>query len=348
MGGDAVDLDAPERFAAVDPADALGDVEATAAQWATAAEIATVRLDLDHTDAVVVTGMGGSGICGDVVWALGLDTYPLPIVVHKGYGLPGFVGRRTLVLAVSYSGATEETRSAFAEAARRGARRFAVASGGPLTADCGGDDVPCIVVPAGRQPRHSLGYLLVPALVALGLDVGLDEAVDVLGRLAEQLGRSVATDENPAKRLALQLAGGGVPLILGGRGAGAVAGYRLKCQLNENAKLPAIAGELPEADHNEVVGWEHAAPTAPGRGLVALRDPQGEPPRVHQRFAVTADLLADRLAWRVNLVACGETPLARMASLLLQADLVSVYTALALGRDPTPVAAIDRLKAALA
>ncbi|MDP9405769.1 MAG: mannose-6-phosphate isomerase, partial [Actinomycetota bacterium] len=125
MAADALDLDAPEDFAAVDPADALGDVEATAAQWAAAAQLATVRLDLADADAVVVTGMGGSGICGDVVWALGQDRYPLPIVVHKGYGLPGFVGRRTVVVAVSYSGGTEETRSAFAEAARRGARRFA-------------------------------------------------------------------------------------------------------------------------------------------------------------------------------------------------------------------------------
>ena len=342
-------LDDSESFAAIDPADALGDVEGTAEQWSDARHIAPGPLDLAGVDAVVVSGMGGSGIAGDVLWALGLHGYPRPIVVHKGYGVPGFTGPRTLVVAFSYSGSTEETLSAFDAAGERGARRFAVTSGGPLAQRCADAGVEMAAIPAGgkRPPRHSLGYLLVPAMVALGLDDGIDEAIDVLKALAGEQGRDVPAADNPAKQLGQRLAEGVVPLTWGGHGMGSVAAYRLKCQLNENAKLPALHAELPEADHNDVVGWEQPSPLTGVSGLVGLRDAAGEHPRVQQRFAITAQLLAQRLAWHVDLHARGTSAVARAASLLLQADLVSVYAALAAGRDPSPIASIDRLKAEL-
>jgi glucose/mannose-6-phosphate isomerase len=342
-----VNLDSSEAYAA-DASGALGDVLATAQQWEQARRLKCVRLDLDGIDSVVVTGMGGSGICGDVLWALGLDDFPLPVIVHKGYGLPGFVDRKTLVVSISYSGATEETVTGYSAAGERGAMRLVVASGGPLVESAGNDGVPAVVVPGGRQPRHSLGYLLVPALVALGLDDGLDEAIEVMQRLADQLGPDVPTDDNLVKRLARQLTDEPVvALALGGRGIGSLAAYRLKCQLNENAKLPALHGELPEADHNEVVAWQESSPLTGRTGLIAFRDPVGEHDRVGLRFTVTMDLLADRLAWRHNVVALGGSPLARTASLLLQADLISIYAAVALGRDPTPIPNIDRLKQTL-
>lgn len=342
-------LDEPARFRDVDPGNALGDVEATAEQWRDARRSAPGPLDLDGVDQVVVSGMGGSGIAGDVLWALSLEHYPRPIIVHKGYGVPGFTGPRTLVVAFSYSGSTEETLSAFEEAGRRGARRFAVTSGGELAARCDAAGVDRAVIPPGgaRPPRHSLGYLLVPALVALGLDEGLDEALAVLADIAGALGRDVPVADNPAKQLGETLAGGVVPLTWGGHGLGSVAAYRLKCQLNENAKLPAVHAELPEADHNDVVGWEHPSPLTGISALVGLRDPLGEHARTARRFELTAKLLAERLAWTVDLTAHGTSPLARVASLLLQADLVSVYTALAADRDPSPIASIDRLKTEL-
>jgi glucose/mannose-6-phosphate isomerase len=127
-----------------------------------------------------------------------------------------------------------------------------------------------------------------------------------------------------------------------------VAAYRLKCQLNENAKLPAFCAELPELDHNEIVGLSEPSPLSGNLGLVLLRDPSGEHPRVATRFAVTEELVRHRFAWMVEVAARGSSPLARLASLLLLADLASVYTALELSHDPTPIVAIDRLKQALA
>ena len=344
-----MDLDAPAGYSACDTADALADVEATAQQWREAAAAAPEPLDLDEVDTVVVSGMGGSGVAGDVLWALSLQDYPRPVVVHKGYGMPGFVARRTLVISFSHSGSTEETLSGFAEAGRRGAVRLAVTGGGPLAEQAASAGVRVAALPSGtRPPRHSLGSLLVPALVALGLDDGLDEALEVLDAVAAAQSRDVPTADNPAKQLAARIAGQGlVPLAWGGRGIGAVAAYRLKCQLNENAKLPALYAELPEADHNDVVGWEQPSVLRGTTALIELRDPAGEHPRIARRLEITAELLAPSVAVHGVIESTGSSPLARMASLFLQGDLLSVYTALAADRDPTPIASIDRLKAAL-
>jgi glucose/mannose-6-phosphate isomerase len=343
-----VDLDSPDGFAGVDRAGALSDVEQTARQWEQAAAVAPATLDPARFDTIVICGMGGSGITGDIVWALGLDTYPRPIVVHKGYGVPAFTGPRTLVVALSHSGETEETLSAFAAAGERGATRLAVTSGGQLAQRATADGATLVLVPGGpRPPRHSLGTMLVPTLAALGMDGGLGEAIDVLDSAALELGRDVPTARNAAKRLALRLATGVLPLVWGGHGIGSVAAYRLKCQLSENAKVTAIHGELPEANHNDVVGWEGGSVLAGAAALVAMRDPAGEHPRVARRFELTVDLLGDRLAWTDEITAVGTSTLARVASLLFQADMVSLYTALATDIDPTPITSIDRLKRGL-
>ncbi|MDQ3974551.1 MAG: bifunctional phosphoglucose/phosphomannose isomerase [Actinomycetota bacterium] len=339
-----MNLDHPDGYGSVDPDDALGDVEASADQWEHARELAIGPLDLQGVDAVVVIGMGGSGLTGDIVAALAAGRLDVPVVVHKGYGLPRFAARRSLVVAVSYSGDTEETRSGLEAALRVGARLFAVSSGGGIGTRCQTAGVPWVAIPAGRQPRHSVGYLTVPALVALGFDEGLEEAVAVQRALCAELHRKVPTASNPAKLLGSRLAGGGVPVLWGGRGLGAVAAYRLKCQLNENAKLPALWAEMPELTHNEIVAWQERTPLTGSSGLALLRDPDGEHAREQARFAIVERLIADRLAWRHQITARGRSPQARLASLLLVADLASVYAALRLDRDPTPVAPIDRIK----
>lgn len=344
-----VGLDDVPRVGEVDPQDALGDVEATADQWAHARELTgETRIDLDGAQALVVLGMGGSGICGDVVAGVADQRMRIPVLVHKGYGLPAHVGPRTVVLAVSYSGNTEETLSAVDEAIDRGARVAAVTSGGQLGELVEAHDLTCVQIPGGGQPRHSLGYLAVPALIMLGLADGLDEAEQVLRNVADALGRDVPTDRNPAKQLGQRFADGTVPVVYGTQGPAAVAALRLACQLNENAKLPAFPAVIPELDHNAIVGWEGLSDLVGRAGLVWVRDPAGEHPRNSARVEVTEAVLAERFAWTDALTSVGSAPLARLASLLLAADLVSLYAALARGLDPTPVRSIDRLKSELA
>jgi glucose/mannose-6-phosphate isomerase len=343
------DLDAPGTFGDVDPEDALGDLEVAPGQWAAAAEVRVPAEALAGRAAVVLTGVGGSGISSDIAATLGASRLPVPLVVHKGYGLPAFASADSLVVALSCSGDTDETCSGAEAALERGARLVAITRGGRLAAlvrDAGAGWIP---VQTQCPPRHSLGMLLVPLLRILGLDDGLDEALTVLESVAERCRRDVPTADNPAKQLGLLLAQGGAAAVYAGDGVAGPAAYRLKSQLNENAKLPATWNVLPEAGHNEIVGWQEPVPgqAGPRGGVVVLRDPAGEHPRTARALDVFTDVVAAQADWSQVLVTDGQSPLARLASLLLLGDFASVYAALALGRDPSPIGNIDRLKGAL-
>jgi glucose/mannose-6-phosphate isomerase len=343
-----VNLDEPQRFHEVDPQDALAAIETTGAQWREAQAYAGSPLDLTAVHAVLVCGMGGSGIAGDLVSALAADVLGIPILVHKGYGLPRWVGPQTLVLALSYSGETEETLDATSEAIARGCMVLVICSGGALGRLAQERGLSRIIVPGGGMPRHNLGKLAVPALITLGLDAELAEAIEVQTDLAADCGRTAPVAANPAKQLALAIAQGSLVAAYGGVGLPAVAAVRLKCMLNENAKLPALTAVLPELCHNEIVGWEGASALARATGIVWLRDPTDEHPQVARRLTLTNHILTSNVAWTLQVTARGHAPIARLASLLLFVDLVSVYTAIALDRDPTPIASIDRLKHELA
>lgn len=342
-------LDAPGTFGDVDPDDALGDLEVAPGQWAAAAELHVPAVALEGRNAVVLTGVGGSGISSDIAASLGAGRLPVPLVVHKGYGLPAFTGADSLVVALSCSGDTDETCSGAQAALDRGAEVVAISRGGRLAALVREAGAGWIPVQTQCPPRHSLGMLLVPLLRTLGLDDGLDEALTVLESVAERCRRDVATADNPAKQLGLLLAQGGTAAVYAGDGAVAPAAYRLKSQLNENAKLPATWNVLPEAAHNEIVGWQEPVPGqhGPRGGVIVLRDPAGEHPRTAGALDVFTELVTPQAGWSRVLVAEGQSPLARLASLLLLGDFASVYAALALGRDPSPIGNIDRLKGAL-
>jgi glucose/mannose-6-phosphate isomerase len=337
-----VNLDDAAHLAEVDRRGALDDVEASPDQWSEASTIAVPVQRLDDFRAVVVTGVGGSGICGDLVAACAADRAPVPVWVHKSYGLPAFAGPGSLVVAVSCSGDTRETRSAAEEALQRGATLFAVTAGGALGRLCDDRGIPWLKVPRKEQPRHSLGYLAVPTLRLLGLDEGVEEAIEVQRRVVAACGRTVATPENPSKRLGLLAAEIGAATVIGGDDITSAAAYRLKCQLNENAKLPASFGRLPELAHNEIAAWEF--PPVQTALMVVLRDPGHEDERLARSFAIVERLAADRFKAVEAVPALGQAPLARMASLILQADLSSVYAAVALDRDPSPIRHIDRFK----
>jgi glucose/mannose-6-phosphate isomerase len=341
-----VDLDEPDHYGRVDLSDALADVEGAPWQWDDARR---VELDVDLTlaEQVCVVGMGGSGIVGHVLAELLLDELEVPLVVHQGYGLPCFIGPSTQVIAVSHSGNTAETLDAVTQAEARGAPIAAVTSGGKLGARAYEQDWPVAVVPAVAPPRHSLGWLLVPLLGVFGLGAHLDDAIAAQRRAVAACGRHIPRRDNPAKRFAEQLAQVDLAVAWGTQGLASVAARRLVAQLNENAKLPAYAATLPEADHNAIVGhWlEHLTPRS---ALLLVRDPDGEHEEVARRVAPSIEVTDRHFAWTAEVASTGGTSLARLAELLMHVDLISVYTALARGVDPTPVEAIDRLKAVLA
>ncbi|HVF54351.1 MAG TPA: bifunctional phosphoglucose/phosphomannose isomerase [Actinomycetota bacterium] len=342
----------------VDSQDVLGAVERFADQiregWRIGA--ATTGLpDGTGVDSIVVLGMGGSGVSGDVAAAVLEPRLLVPFRVVKSYGpLPEWVGRNTLVFAVSYSGNTEETLEALEVAHSRGARIVTVSSGGALADKAREYGLAHVAVPPGQQPRASLGYLTLPILavleavgIAAGLEEEVDEAVAVLSAAAEDCVRTNEGSSNPAKELAQRLVGK-VPVVYGGSGLGATAAQRFKCDINEYGKALAFWNYFPELNHNEIVGWTDVTPDAPAQFvLVKLRDPD-EHPRIALRFDVTEELIGASFSDIVEVRAEGRSPLARLLYLIYVTQLAAIYIALAKGVDPGPVEVIENLKAELA
>lgn len=310
--------------------------------------------DGDSIDNVVVLGMGGSGISGDVLAATVAPTLRVPVNAVKGYELPAYVGPRSLVFAMSYSGGTEETETTTAAALAVGAQVVVVSKGGALgalAAEHGALHIPC---PDGYLPRAALGTLVVPIFVTLfrmGLlpeaHGWLVEAQDALARRRDECAPEVAGEKNPARELARKV-GRTIPLVYGGGAIGAVAAYRWKCDVNENAKAPAYSHFYPELDHNEICGWgQHGDVTRQLITLVELRH-GFEHPQTVRRFDITRGIIEEALVQVLEVTARGESPLAQLLDLMYVGDWVSCYLALDNDVDPGPIDAIFALKDALA
>jgi glucose/mannose-6-phosphate isomerase len=353
--GEETALDALD-LARVDPGGMLARVVSAGEQWQaaldTAPSIPSLGLDADGVRRVVVAGMGGSWIAGDVAAVAARETGGVPVRVVKGYELPADVDEHTLVALVSHSGATAETLACYAQAGDAGAPRLVVSSGGELLAAARDDGVPVALVPQEGPPRAELAHLATALLLALDrsdlLPRGtvaeqLTLVADHLRPLAERWGPEVRTPDNPVKRLAVAI-GGRVPVFYGACGWPAVAALRGKCQVNENSERPAFWAEVPELDHNEIVGWGAPPALTEGFAVIALRSPLDEHPATRSAFAATSELLAGRVGTYREVEVEGPAPLARFAALVLHVDLLSVYLAFLAGVDPTPTALIEAAK----
>lgn len=321
--------------------DALWRVDSAALRPAPAAE---------GGGGLVVAGMGGSGVGGRLAIAALGDRVTRPLATAADYALPPWVGADTTVLCASYSGSTEETLACYDAAGERGARRIAATTGGALADRARRDGVPVIPLPGGFQPRAAVGYAMVVALeVAAHAGVGpsLRPEIEAAATLAEELvaqwGPS-ASEDSEVKALARRL-DGAVPIVAGAELTAPVA-YRWKCQFNENAKLPAFSSELPELDHNEVVGWRASGHF--GRFAAVFLDDADTHPRTRARIGLTAELIGEDAAAVETIASRGATRTERVVSLVLLGDLLSLYLAVLRGADPIEIDVLDALKARLA
>ena len=312
-------------------------------RWGTALELEPLRTG----GPIVLLGMGGSAMAATVAT---LSTSPrVPIVVHRGDGLPEWAADSgASVIAVSYSGNTEEVLSGVDAAISEGLAIAAVASGGRLAEIAGDRGLPFARVPGGLQPRAGVGFqtaAVAASLAAAGqisdVDGALNEAADVTEVL---LGGGAGA----AYVLGRDIAGGlahRTPVIYGGRGVGATAAYRWKTQINENAKAPAFSGTVPEMNHNELEGWRPE--TSDGFGLVYLRDSEDHP-AVVRRLDLSGTVLAGSVQRIGEVRSAGVGPMARFFSLAVVGDVASVFMAEEADVDPTPVAALEEFKIMLA
>jgi glucose/mannose-6-phosphate isomerase len=336
-----------------DPAGMLADVLAQPHQVGDALwRVESARIErADLVGGLLVCGMGGSAIGGDLAAAAIGERAERPIVTSRDYTPPPWLGSDALVLCASYSGNTEETLSAFEAARARGARTLVVTAGGELGARARRDGLPWVRLPDGFPPRAALAFLLVPLVLLLdGLGAGLggaaerEEAVRVLTALGGELAPEVPAAGNPAKALAAALAGR-VPVIYGSELSAAVA-YRWRTQFEENTKVLAGSGALPEMNHNALEAWAAADAGRAAWAVVLLRE-HGEHPRVARRLALTRELIGARTP-TYEVWARGDGRLARMLSLVLQGDWVSYYAALVRGADPWAVDALEAFKRRMA
>ena len=300
----------------------------------------------DSPAGLVVAGMGGSAIGGALARAILGDHASRPILAARSYGLPAWSTPDTTVLCSSYSGNTEEVLACYEAAGALGATRVVMTTGGPLAEAARRDGVPVIPAAGGFMPRAAVGYSTVAALeVAAACGAGprmgseIDVAAEHLEALVEEWGPD-APEDSLAKSIARRLHGT-IPLIAGAGLTTAIA-YRWKTQINENAKVHAFAHELPELDHNELVGWGGVEGLGPFSQV--FLDDSDTHPRTKARIDLTAKLIGDAAQDVIRVESRGRTTAERVFSLVLLGDLVSLYLAILRGVDPGPVDVLVRLK----
>ena len=341
-----------EHLATLDKADMLGRVLAMPEHFRESlarAQRVELKIDAASLNGIVIVGMGGSAMSGDVARGLALDALALPLQVSRSYELPGWVNERSLVIVSSYSGNTEESLAAFQMAQARAAKIICITSGGKLNAFAQQNNLPVFSLPPGFPPRSALAHLTVPLLMILHrLGLTPDPANDInetsalLEKLGQTWGVEVDTPNNLAKNVAHALTLR-LPIIYAACGLFEVAAWRWKEQFCENAEILSWHNAFPELNHNELVGWGLRRALDQNLQVIYLRDRQ-DYVRVQKRMEVSRELIAQSSAPVIEVWSEGHSLLARLFSLIFLGDLASVYLAVLNGVDPTPVKKIDLLK----
>jgi glucose/mannose-6-phosphate isomerase len=311
-----------------------------------------IKVSYPKPSNIIVAGMGGSAIGGDLLKDWAKDQLSLPLEVNRDYDLPAYADKDTLVLVTSYSGDTEETLSAFLDALKRKCMIFCLSSGGALIENAQRLGIPFLRVKGGMPPRAALPYMFTPLLLYLekaGLVKGapgeLSEAMQLLDKVSTENAPDKPTVENYSKALALNI-GKTSPVTYGFSFYRSVA-MRYKQQFNENSKVPSKSDVFSELNHNEIVGWERAENLAASFSAIFLRDKE-EPSAIQSRIEITKELMEQEgVAALLEVQAQGKSRLARMLSTTLIGDFTSVYLSILRAVDPTPVKTINYLKETL-
>jgi glucose/mannose-6-phosphate isomerase len=302
---------------------------------------------------IIVAGLGGSAIGGDLVRSYLAEKIDIPFLVCRNYSLPELVRPSSLVFVSSYSGNTEETLSAFEDARQRGAKIICMTSDGKVSEIASRENIPCVYLPKGYQPRAALGYSFVPVLAMLDkLGLVQDEVNNIIEAkkfLEENRNKykvEVAATKNPAKILAAKLHKK-LPIIYAANDHFDTVSTRWKGQICENAKMLAFNNVFPEFNHNELVGWKVLSGYRDDLIVVILKDREDHP-RIQKRMAIVKGIIEKLQVEVIEVESSGENLLSRMFSLIQLGDFTSFYLSILNEEDPSPVKVIDFLKNELA
>jgi glucose/mannose-6-phosphate isomerase len=294
---------------------------------------------------VIIAGLGGSAIAGDLVLNFLQDELKLPLIINRNYSLPSYADEKTLVIISSYSGNTEETNSVFKEASERNCSIVAVTTGGEVEKFSVENNYPLVRLQKGFQPRFALGlsfFSLLKIFQELNLIAPQDEFVTKIISLWKNLAEEYTGEENTALKYAVQLAGF-IPVIYSAADITSAAGYRWKCQFNENSKLHSYSNVIPELNHNEIIGWETFSDKQFNAKLINLLD-ETYHPQVKKRFEITSELASLNKVEVINISSDQNDFKCRLMDLIYLGDWISFYLALLRGYDPSEIKNIDVLK----
>lgn len=297
-------------------------------------------------NSIVVTGLGGSAISADLMSNFLGSELTIPFIINRNYHLPSFADKNTLLIVSSYSGNTEETVSVFNEGIIKKCGIICITTGGKIGKTASENSIPTVKVVPGFQPRYSLGlsfFSLLKILQELNIISSQDSIVTKIITLWKEKGIQLSNEPNKAIDIARELIGF-IPLIYSAADVTSAAGYRLKCQFNENSKLHAFHNVIPELNHNEIIGWESFQDKQFNAKLILILDKTYHP-QIKKRFDITASLISSE---KIYLESNEEDFKLRLMDLIYLGDWISYYLALFRGFDPTEIKNINILKEKLA
>ncbi|MEE8479318.1 MAG: bifunctional phosphoglucose/phosphomannose isomerase [Candidatus Neomarinimicrobiota bacterium] len=338
----------------VDPQDMFGAIYRFADQIQEAIGIGEqINLQNNYSACknIVVAGMGGSAIGGNVTKTLVHQELKIPLYVNRNYTLPNWVSEKTLVLCSSYSGDTEESLSAYEDALEKGALICGISTGGQLSEKIQTKGFDLITIPGGLQPRAALAYSFVPMLYLLkkiglisnSLIVDLSNSITSLKKTRDMY--SVGDTSNPIFKMAKDIYGM-IPIIYGITDTTGVVALRWKAQLCENSKMLAYHNEIPEMNHNEIAGWGNNPDLLSEMSVIWLKD-KNDNERVRKRQDITKTLLNDIGIMQHEVSAEGENNIERLLYLINYGDWLSYWCAILHNTDPSTIEKINKLKKSL-
>ena len=313
------------------------------------AEEYSPNIDSESVSSILFAGMGGSAIGGDLVHSILAGECKLPMSVVRNYELPIWSGESTLLLVSSYSGNTEESLSSYKDAIKKGCKIICVTTGGKLLELANNDEVPVLIIPAGLPPRGAIAYSSIPWLLifaSLGMiknrSSDIESMATELEKVIKEYGNYDSGQDNPALSVAKK-AVGKIPLIYVSTGSFSVIGKRWANQIQENAKMLAYTNELPEMNHNEIMGW-HLTGLTKESVLPIFINSDRYHPRVKLRFDISSKLIENKSGEVVKINPTGENLITQLFSLIVMGDFISYYLSLMNNLDPGPVDIIHELK----
>ncbi len=319
------------------------------AEFAWNNKIDLTQLDSSKITSIILTGLGGSAISGDLLQNFLGNELKLPYIVNRNYTLPAFADEKTLLIVSSYSGNTEETLEVFKQGILKKCRIVVITTGGTAGKMANENNIPVVKLKSGLQPRFALGlsfFSLLKIFQELNLISDQTEIVKQIISLWKSKAKEFSSEDNKAYKIAVEISGH-IPVIYSCADVTSAAGYRLKCQFNENSKLHAFHNVIPELNHNEIIGWETFFEKQFQAKVINVLDKTYHP-QIKKRFEITAELVKKHKGEIINLESGEKDFKVRLMDLVYLCDWISYYVGILRGKDPSEIENINILKERLA